>query len=57
MTLGDTLLEKGLLHAAHFCYLMANVEFGGLKGNRLYICATTSLFAVFLNAAAAGWPV
>ena len=28
MTLGDTLLEKGLLHAAHFCYLMANVDFG-----------------------------
>ena len=21
-------MEKGLLHAAHFCYLMANVEFG-----------------------------
>lgn len=35
---------------------VANVEFGGPKRNRLYICATTSLFAVYLNTAAAGWP-
>lgn len=27
----------------------ANVEFGGIKRNRLYICATTSLQAVYLN--------
>ncbi len=31
----------------------ANVEFGGIKRNRLYICATTSLFAMYLNTAAA----
>lgn len=30
--------------------VVANVEFGGPKRNRLYICATTSLFAVYLNA-------
>ena len=29
---------------------VANVEFGGLKRNRLYICATTGLYAMFLNA-------
>lgn len=33
--------------------VVANVEFGGIKRNRLYICATTSLFAVYLNTAAA----
>jgi len=27
---------------------VANVEFGGPKRNRLFICATTSLYAVFL---------
>jgi gluconolactonase len=29
--------------------VVANVCFGGPKRNRLYICATTSLFAVYLN--------
>ena len=29
--------------------VVANVEFGGLKRNRLFICATTTLRAVFLN--------
>ncbi len=33
--------------------VVANVEFGGIKRNRLYICATTSLFAVYLNTRAA----
>lgn len=28
---------------------VANVEFGGIKRNRLYICATTTLQAVYLN--------
>jgi gluconolactonase len=28
---------------------VANVEFGGRKRNRLYICATTTLQAVYLN--------
>ncbi|ESO98713.1 hypothetical protein LOTGIDRAFT_231137 [Lottia gigantea] len=27
-TLGDTLAAKGCLHASHFCYLMAQVNFG-----------------------------
>ena len=26
--LGDTLSEKGMLYAAHFCHLMANAQFG-----------------------------
>lgn len=30
--------------------VVANVEFGGLKRNRLYICGTTSLYAMFVNA-------
>jgi gluconolactonase len=29
--------------------VVANVEFGGLKRNRLYICGTTSLYAMYLN--------
>lgn len=33
--------------------VVANVEFGGLKRNRLYICATTSLYALYVNARAA----
>lgn len=36
--------------------VVANVCFGGPKLNRLYICGTTSLYAVYLNARAAGWP-
>ncbi|XP_066295369.1 protein transport protein Sec16A-like isoform X2 [Branchiostoma lanceolatum] len=28
ITLGDTLGSRGLLHAAHFCYLMAQANFG-----------------------------
>ncbi|MFN8829051.1 MAG: SMP-30/gluconolactonase/LRE family protein [Labrys sp. (in: a-proteobacteria)] len=36
--------------------VVANVEFGGPKRNRLYICATTSLFAVYVNARAATRP-
>ena len=33
--------------------VVANVEFGGIKRNRLYICATTTLRAVYLNTRAA----
>ena len=33
--------------------VVANVEFGGPKRNRLFICATTSLRAVYLNTAGA----
>jgi gluconolactonase len=32
--------------------VVGNVEFGGPKRNRLYICATTSLYAMFLNTSA-----
>ncbi|MFN0116633.1 MAG: SMP-30/gluconolactonase/LRE family protein [Paracoccaceae bacterium] len=35
---------------------VANVTFGGARGNRLFITATSSVFAVFVNAAAATWP-
>jgi gluconolactonase len=33
--------------------VVANVCFGGLKRNRLFICGTTSLYAVYLNTAGA----
>ena len=35
---------------------VANVCFGGPKLNRLYICATQSLYSVYLNAHGARWP-
>jgi gluconolactonase len=36
--------------------VVANVCFGGPKRNRLFICATTSLYAIYVNAAGATWP-
>ena len=36
--------------------VVANVCFGGPKRNRLYICGTTSLYAIYLNAQGAAWP-
>jgi gluconolactonase len=35
---------------------VANVEFGGLKRNRLFITATTSLYAIYLSANGARRP-
>jgi gluconolactonase len=34
----------------------ANVCFGGPKRNRLFICGTTSLYAIYVNAQGATWP-
>jgi gluconolactonase len=36
--------------------VVANVCFGGPKRNRLYICGTTSLYAIYVNAQGAIWP-
>ena len=36
--------------------VVSNLCFGGPKRNRLYICGTTSLYAVYVNARGAGWP-
>lgn len=36
--------------------VVANVEFGGIKRNRLYICATRSLQAIYVNTQAAKRP-
>jgi len=36
--------------------VVANVTFGGIKKNRLFICGTTSLYSVFLNRRGAQWP-
>ncbi|MBW0003058.1 MAG: SMP-30/gluconolactonase/LRE family protein, partial [Hyphomicrobiales bacterium] len=30
--------------------VVANVQFGGAKRNRLYICGTTSLYAMYVQA-------
>ncbi len=45
-TIGKILLDE----------VVANVEFGGPKRNRLFICATTTLRAVYLNVRAAARP-
>jgi gluconolactonase len=37
--------------------VVANVAWGGPKRNRLFICATTSLYAIYVNARGADWPV
>lgn len=34
----------------------SNLCFGGARGNRLFITATTSVYSVFVTAAAADWP-
>ena len=36
--------------------VVANVCFGGPKRNRLFICGTTSLYAMYLNTTGASWP-
>jgi gluconolactonase len=35
---------------------VANLEFGGLKRNRLFICATSSLYSITLNVTGAVYP-
>lgn len=35
---------------------VANVTFGGPGRNRLFICGTTSLYAVYLCVKGAQWP-
>ena len=42
-----------LIGKIHIPEVVANVEFGGLKRNRLYICGTTSLYSMYLNTRAA----
>lgn len=39
-----------LIGKVHIPELVANVTFGGAKRNRLFICATTSLYATYLDA-------
>jgi gluconolactonase len=36
--------------------VVANVTFGGRKKNRLFICGTTSIYAVYLNRRGVQWP-
>ena len=37
--------------------VVANVQFGGRKRNRLYICGTTSLYAIYVNAQGVSHPM
>jgi gluconolactonase len=37
-------------------YTVANIAFGGLWKNRLFIAASHTLYAIFLNRRGAGWP-
>lgn len=46
--------DGALLGKIHLPEVVANVEFGGPKRNRLYICGTTSLYAMYVNAMGAG---
>lgn len=48
--------DGGLLGKIRVPEVVANVCFGGPKRNRLFICGTTSLYAVFLNTVGATWP-
>ncbi|XP_034386250.1 protein transport protein Sec16B [Cyclopterus lumpus] len=43
VTMGDTLASKGLVHAAHLCYLTAGVPFGGFnqKAERLVLLGSS----------------
>ncbi|XP_054459487.1 protein transport protein Sec16B isoform X2 [Anoplopoma fimbria] len=43
VTMGDTLASKGLIHAAHVCYLTASVPFGGFsqKAERLVLLGSS----------------
>ncbi len=45
-----------LIGKVHVPEVVANVCFGGPKRNRLYITATTSLYAIYVNARGASWP-
>jgi len=48
--------EGELIGKVRLPEVAANVCFGGPKLNRLFICATTSLYSVYLNARAAPRP-
>jgi gluconolactonase len=48
--------DGALLGKIRIAETVANVCFGGPKFNRLFICATTSLYSVFLNTRAAQRP-
>mgnify|MGYP003337637138 FL=1 len=38
-----------LIGKVHVPEMVANVAFGGLQRNRLFICGTTSLYAIYLK--------
>ena len=48
--------EGALIGKIRVPEVVANVCFGGPKLNRLYICGTTSLYAIYVNARGASWP-
>ena len=60
-TLGDSLLAKGQLYAAQFCYIVSGAEWGTFakKGSKLVLlCAQVFLimaFALPLTMSLSGW--
>ncbi|XP_007448604.1 PREDICTED: LOW QUALITY PROTEIN: protein transport protein Sec16B [Lipotes vexillifer] len=58
VTMGDTLAGKGLVEAAHFCYLTAHVPFGSytVKTDHLALLGSShSLFSTSLFLSLPGW--
>ena len=51
-------IDGGQSHLIRTLTLLAalTVTFGGLKKNRLFITATTSLYAIYLNRRGVQWP-
>lgn len=49
--------EGELLGKVRVPEVVANVCFGGPKRNRLFICGTRSLYAIYLHNTGASWPV
>jgi len=45
MTMGDTLMARGLMDAAHFCYLMASAPLGYYtrKTNKLVLLGSSQM--------------
>ncbi len=48
--------DGGLMGKIKVPEVVANVCFGGPKRTRLYICGTTSLYSIYVNAQGARWP-
>jgi gluconolactonase len=48
--------DGALLGKIHLPETCANLVFGGAQRNRLYMCASTSVYAAYVNTQGAAWP-